>query len=83
MDGGTFAIPLAGVIDVGAEKARLSKALEKLGKEIAGLAGRVNNPKFAVSAPPEVVEEARENLALRQAEAAKITAALARLADIG
>ncbi len=83
VDGGTFAIPLVGVIDVGAEKARLSKALEKLQKEIAGLAGRVNNPKFAVSAPAEVVEEARENLALRQAEAAKITAALTRLADIG
>jgi valyl-tRNA synthetase len=83
VQGGTFAIPLAGVIDVAAEKSRLSKALEKLGKEIAGLAGRVNNPKFATSAPPEVVEEARENLALRQAEAAKLTAALTRLADIG
>ena len=34
-------------------------------------------------APEEVVEEARENLALREAEAAQLNAALARLAEIG
>ncbi len=77
-----FGLFVAGIIDVAAEKSRLSKAMEKLQKEIAGLAGRVNNPRFAASAPPDVVEEARENLALRQAEASKITAALTRLADI-
>ncbi len=83
VEGGTFALPLADIIDVAEEKARLEKVLGKLAKEIGGLRGRVNNPKFAASAPAEVVEEARENLAAREAEEAKINAALARLAELG
>ncbi len=81
--GGTFALPLADVIDVAEEKARLKKTLGKLAKEIGGLSGRLNNPKFAASAPEEVVAEARENLAARQAEAEQLNAALARLAELG
>ncbi|WP_224826512.1 valine--tRNA ligase [Cognatishimia sp. MH4019] len=83
VEGGTFALPLADIIDVAEEKARLEKVLGKLAKEIGGLRGRVNNPKFAASAPAEVVEEAKENLAAREAEEAKINAALARLAELG
>ena len=83
VEGGTFALPLADIIDVAEEKARLEKVLGKLSKEIGGLRGRVNNPKFAASAPPDVVEEARENLAAREAEEAKINAALERLAELG
>ncbi len=81
--GGTFALPLAEIIDVEAEKARLSKSLEKLAKEIHGLAGRVNNPKFTASAPAQVVAETRANLALREEEAAKLEAGLARLDELG
>ncbi len=77
--GGSFALPLAEIIDVDAEKARLSKALDKLAKEIRGLAGRVNNPKFVASAPAEVVAETRANLALREEEEARLREALARL----
>ncbi len=81
-EGATFGIPLEGVIDVGEEKARLEKTLQKLGKEIGGLEGRLKNPKFVESAPAEVVEEARENLAARQGEASQIEAALARLSEL-
>ncbi len=81
--GGTFGLPLAGIIDVEEEKARLEKTLGKLGKEIGGLKGRLNNPKFAESAPEEVVLEAQENLAAREEEEATLKAALARLAEIG
>jgi len=80
--GASFALPLADIIDVGAEKARLEKGLVKLQKEIGGLKGRLDNPKFAESAPEEVVEEARQNLALREEEAAKIAAALLRLKEL-
>jgi valyl-tRNA synthetase len=83
LDGAAFALPLEGIIDIAEEKARLSKTLEKLAKEIGGLKGRLNNPAFVASAPEEVVEEARGNLAAREDEAAKLDAALKRLAEIG
>ncbi|PHP28794.1 valine--tRNA ligase [Limimaricola cinnabarinus] len=83
LTGATLALPLADIIDVSAEKARLSKVMGKLEKEIGGLKGRLNNPKFAESAPDEVVEETRQNLAAREAEQAQLAAALDRLAEIG
>jgi len=82
VDGATFGLPLAGVIDVTAEKARLEKNLGKLAKELGGLRGRLNNPKFVASAPEEVVTEAKANLAAREEEEAKLKAALARVAEI-
>ena len=82
VDGATFAIPLAGIIDIAEEKSRLTKALEKLDKEIAGLKGRIDNPNFAASAPEDVVEEVRTNLDARMDEAAKLNAALTRLSEI-
>ncbi|MCF6445079.1 valine--tRNA ligase [Nereida sp. MMG025] len=78
----SFALPLKDVIDVDKEKGRLEKNLSKLEKEIKGLEGRVNNPKFAASAPPEVVDEAKANLADRLGEADVVRTALARLAEI-
>ena len=83
LDGATFAIPLAGLIDIAEEKARLQKTMDKLSKEINGLKGRLNNPAFAASAPEEVVDEAKANLEAREDEAAKLQAALKRLAEIG
>jgi valyl-tRNA synthetase len=82
-EGAAFAIPLQGLIDIAEEKSRLQKALEKLGKEIGGLKGRLDNPNFVKSAPEDVVMEAQGNLEARQDEADKIKAALNRLADLG
>ncbi len=81
VEGGSFALPLEGIIDIAAERGRLAKTLEKLEKDMGGLRGRLSNPKFVASAPEEVVAECRENLALGEAEAAKLAAALSRLAD--
>ena len=80
--GASFGLPLADIIDIGAEKERLEKAKGKLAKELGGLRGRLNNPKFVASAPEEVVEEAKANLAAREEEEARINEALARLAEI-
>jgi valyl-tRNA synthetase len=80
--GGTFGLPLADIIDVNAEIARLEKSIGKLAKELGGLRGRLNNPKFVASAPADVVAEAKANLALREDEEAQLQAALARLAEI-
>jgi len=83
VEGGSFGLPLADIIDVGEEKARLEKTLGKLEKELGGLRGRLKNPKFVESAPEDVVAETRENLALREEEEAKLRAALDRLAELG
>lgn len=80
--GASFAIPLAGIIDIAEEKARLHKTMDKLAKEIGGLKGRLNNPNFVASAPEDVVEEVRANLALREEEGAKLQLALNRLAEV-
>ncbi|MGA1267671.1 MAG: valine--tRNA ligase [Gemmobacter sp.] len=79
VEGGAFALPLEGVVDIAAEVARLGKGLGKLEGEMKGLAARLANPRFVASAPEEVVEETREALALAEAEAARLRAALARL----
>ena len=79
--GAIFGLPLADVIDIEAEKTRLRKANEKLTKETASMEGRLNNPKFIKSAPPEVVNETRENLAKRKEEEGQIKNALKRLEE--
>ena len=83
IEGGTFGLPLADIIDVDEEKSRLEKTLGKLAKELGGLRGRLKNPKFVESAPEEVVAETRENLALKEAEEEKLKLALDRLKELG
>ncbi|MEM6759388.1 MAG: valine--tRNA ligase [Pseudomonadota bacterium] len=82
ISGGSFGLPLADVIDVGEEIARLEKTLGKLAKELGGLRARLNNPKFAASAPPDVVEETKANLAAREEEETKLRNALTRLKEL-
>ncbi len=81
--GASFGLPLAGIIDIAQEKARLQKSINKLNKELDGLRGRVNNRQFVESAPQTVVDETRVNLALREAEEGQLRAALARLSELG
>jgi valyl-tRNA synthetase len=75
----TYALPLAGVVDLAAERARLEKAIAAAAKERDALAGRLASPGFAEKAKPEAVEKAREDHAARSAEAERLGAALARL----
>ncbi|MEO0062502.1 MAG: hypothetical protein RLZZ08_1062 [Pseudomonadota bacterium] len=75
----TFVIPLEGVIDIDAEKARLTKARDASLKEAKSLEGRINNPAFVEKAKPEAVEKARADHAHHAAEAERLAAALARL----
>ena len=79
VEGETITVPLEGVIDIAAERDRLSKALAAAAKERDGLAGRLNNPSFVERAKPEAVEKARADHAAKEAEADRLTAALARL----
>lgn len=79
VDGATFSLPLAGIIDLGAERARLEKAAQAAEKEAASLAGRLSNPGFTERAKPEAVEKARTDHAARSSEASRLREALARL----
>jgi valyl-tRNA synthetase len=75
----TVSLPLEGVIDIGAEKARLAKELEKIAKDMAAIDGRLNNPGFVAKAPPEVLEESRERKSELEERGSKVQEALARL----
>jgi valyl-tRNA synthetase len=65
-------VPMAGLIDKDAELARLGRELEKLEKESAKLAGKLENADFVARAPAEVVAKEREKLAAQQADLAKL-----------
>jgi len=75
----TAVLPLEGVIDVAAEKARLAKEIAKQQGEIKKLSGKLSNEGFIAKAPPEVVEEQRERLMDAEAAKAKLEEALKRL----
>ena len=79
VEGETITLPLEGIIDLAAERARLSKSLEAAAKERDALAARLANPAFAERAKPEAVEKARADHAAKAAEAERLEAALARL----
>jgi len=79
VDEAIFVLPLEGVIDIAAEKARLAKAAEAAEKERDSLAGRLNNPSFVERAKPEAVEKARADHAEKASDAEKYRAALSRL----
>jgi valyl-tRNA synthetase len=79
IDEATFVLPLAGVIDLDAERARLTKGIAAAEKERDALAGRLGNASFVERAKPEAVEKARADHAEKAAEAERLGAALARL----
>jgi valyl-tRNA synthetase len=77
--GGVAAMPLEGVIDLGAEKARLAKEIAKCDGEAKKLDAKLANPGFLAKAEEEVIEEHRERLDETRARIDKLSAALARL----
>ena len=82
VDEATVVIPLAGLIDLGAERARLEKDRSKALGEADKVARKLDNADFVRRAPPEIVEENRERLAGFEQEAARLAAAIARIAPV-
>jgi valyl-tRNA synthetase len=74
-------LPLTGVIDLAAERARLAKEMAKCDADIARVDAKLNNPNFVSRAPEEVVEEEKEKREEALARKAKIAEALQRLKD--
>jgi valyl-tRNA synthetase len=79
LDEATLALPLADVIDLDAERARLSKEIEKLTKEITGYDKKLANESFLAKAPEEVVAEQHERRSDASDAKAKLESALERL----
>ena len=79
IDEATFVLPLEGVIDLDAERTRLTKSIDSAAKERDALAARLANPAFVERAKPEAVEKARADHAEKAAEAERLQAALDRL----
>src|SRR5262249_47743607 len=77
--GDTVALPLKGVIDLAAEKARLEKEKGKAEADINRIDAKLGNPDFIARAPEEVVEADREKREEAMARRAKILEALERL----
>jgi len=75
----TIVFALDGVIDLDAERSRISKAIEAATKERDALAGRLSNAAFVEKAKPDAVDKARADHAEKTAEAERLTAALKRL----
>jgi valyl-tRNA synthetase len=61
--GAVIHVPLAGLLDLGAETARLSKEIATLEKDADGVRRKLENQGFVSKAPEEVVEQQRERLA--------------------
>jgi len=74
-----FALPLAGVIDIEAERARLTKDMQKEDLEIDKIDRKLGNEQFVAKAPPEVIEEQRQRRADAVERRNHIAEALARL----
>ncbi|MCY7276502.1 MAG: valine--tRNA ligase, partial [Phormidesmis sp. CAN_BIN44] len=73
------AIPLAGLIDLVALKAKTEKDLKKVEAEIQALSGRLSNSKFVDKAPPDVVQTARDALSEFETQAEILQTRLDRL----
>jgi len=74
--GGKLFMPLAGLIDTAAEKARLARELEKIEAEIARAEQKLANPNFTQKAPPQVLAEHKKRLAEWQTKRAHARSAL-------
>ena len=75
----TFCMPLGKLIDLDAERARLTKEIGKIDLDISKVGTKLDNPKFVANAKPEIVEAERERLHELSAAREKVATALQRL----
>ena len=78
-DAATIYIPMADMVDLSAERARLTSEIEKNGKEIARVQAKLSNAGFVEKAPAAVVEAERAKLAKYLATDEALRAAMEKL----
>jgi len=76
VDGVTYAIPLEGLIDLGAERARLEKEIAKAQAEIEKIDKKLSNPAFTDKAPEKVVNLQKERKSAYAEEVSKLEEAI-------
>jgi valyl-tRNA synthetase len=76
-------VPMAGLIDVAAERARLEKMRSKYQTEIEGVTRKLGNPGFADKAPADVVQREQDRLTEARIQLAKTMTQLEALTDLG
>jgi valyl-tRNA synthetase len=72
-------LPLEGLVDVAAERVRLTKEKEKIQAEIVKVEQKLANPNFTQKVPPQVLQEHQQRLIEWQTKLAHATAALEAL----
>ena len=75
-------IPMAGLIDVEAELSRLSKAIEKIEKDVARTRGKLSNENFVSKAPEAVIIKEKEKLAEAESMLAKLAEQKQTIAEL-
>jgi valyl-tRNA synthetase len=72
-------VPLAGLIDVDAERERLNKEIARAEQELTSVLRKLENPNFVAKAPPDVVEKDRARVEELKARQAKLQEHLNRI----
>ncbi|MDP6673911.1 MAG: class I tRNA ligase family protein, partial [Gammaproteobacteria bacterium] len=76
-------VPMAGLIDVAAERARLEKNRDRVAHGLKRVTGKLANEKFCANAPAAVIEKEQQKSAAMQQEISQIDEQLARLETLG
>jgi valyl-tRNA synthetase len=76
-------VPLAGLIDVAAERDRLGKQLAKTNDDLDKVRRKLENQSFVANAPPDVVAKEHARIADLEQRAAQLTQQLSRLEELG
>ena len=77
--GEVAALPLVGVIDLDAERARLTKEMKKAEDDIKRVDAKLGNEKFVANAPEEIIDGEKEKRAEAEGRRVKVAAALEAL----
>src|SRR5690606_23803088 len=75
-------VPLAGLIDVGAERQRLEREIERVAKELAPVTRKLENQDFLARAPEEIVEKERAKASELTAKQELLQRGLERLREV-
>ena len=75
-------LPLAGLIDVSAERTRLEREIAKIEKELGPIQEKLNSPEFVKNAPAKVVQLNQSRVAEFQEKLTKLNENLRRIATL-